>query len=179
MAKNFADMISKLPASDFSRYASKPDAEAVGIAHEDLLTAPDHMGGLPLSDNGVPLSDYVCKMYATDVLRYAAMWVPTLITDTIIRDCLRMFSKCNHASRVNIVIILGLLRRSDAVEFLIQVQQNPANEMASAAAAEALKVIRREREIGFGYQMGFINTLNHDQVKEGSPPGPNKPSILS
>ncbi|MEN9677407.1 MAG: hypothetical protein RIS76_3303 [Verrucomicrobiota bacterium] len=172
MAKNFADMISQLPASDFSRYASKPDADAVGIAHEDLLTAPDHMGGLPLSDNGVPLSDYVCKMYATDVLRFAAMWVPTLISDRIIQDCQRMFPKCNAASRLNIVIILGLLRRADAVDFLIQVQQNPANDQASVAAAEAIQVIRGERKIGFGYLPGYINTHNPDEIVEGPAPGP-------
>ncbi len=180
MAKNLAEKIASQRPSQFSRYASKPDAEAIAIAHGDLLNAPDHMFGLPFSDNGVPLSDYVCKMYATDVLKWAAMWVPTLITDRIIQDCQQMFSKCNHASRLNIVTILGLLRRADAVDFLILVHKDSANNgMVADAATEALKVIRREREIGFDYQKGYINTFNHDCLMEDASPGPTKPSTLS
>lgn len=163
MTKSIAD---KLGSQVYARYTASTDQEAVRIAHEDLLIAPDHEGGLPVSSYSNP---YICKMYATDVLRRVAQWFPLLITETIIRDCQRMFSKCNAASRLNVVIIIGLLRRTDALPFLDQVQLDPKNSgLVSGAAAEAIQVIRGIREIGFGFDpMRHITTYSPDNARPG------------
>lgn len=162
MTKNIAD---RLGSQDYARYTAGTDQEAVRIAHEDLLTAPDHQGELPEYSNA-----YTCKMYATDVLRIVAQWFPLLITETIVQDCQGMFSKCNANSRLNIVIIIGLLRRTEALPFLDQVQHDPKNSgLVSSAAVEAAQVIQGIREIGFGYDATrLITTFNPDNTKTGS-----------
>lgn len=164
-----------------SRYSSLCNDEAVKLAHHDLMTAVDHQGALPTGS----LRDYVCKMFASDVLRVAAMWTPKLITDAIVADCQKVFPACNASTRLNIIIIFGLLRRKDTVPFLEGVRDDPLRLNAwrlversgkffqeyykddkktdeeSEAADEAIQVIDGKLGIADGVIPGrYIYTLN-------------------
>lgn len=120
-----------------NRYTSLTDQAAVDLAHADLLAAPDHKGHRPLLEmrTGESFEDYrnrviefdknyVCKMDATDFLRLIAKRAPELITETIIQDCQRVFSKCNDATCINIIDIFRHLRRKDTLPFLEQVRDD-------------------------------------------------------
>ncbi len=115
------ELIKELRRRRLDRYASGTDAEAVSLAHEDLLSSRDYRHSSPAAS----------KMHATDVLRSVAVLTPALITDTIVRDCQKVFPACNDSSRINIIRILSLLRRKDALRFLEQVRDDNTRPNAS------------------------------------------------
>jgi hypothetical protein len=176
MPSKLSENSSRLPG--LRRYVHGSDEDAVKLAHQDLLLGKDYVS------NPKPGS----KMYAVDFLRQAAMWAPELVTEQITCDCQRVFDACNDSSRLGIICIIGLLRRTDALPFLEEVRDDPTRPNVSRvlrkeggsvlvgsrdddaadwvrdAAIEALQVLRGEIEIARGQTPGrWIYTFNPDQ----------------
>ena len=109
-----SELIKELGRLGLRRYTTGTDEDAVNLAHQDLLSAPE-------SEHS-PLP--VCKMYASDVLRKAATLAPSLITEAIIQDCQRVFPDCNDSTCLSIIYVFSTLRRTDTVPFLEQVRDD-------------------------------------------------------
>lgn len=88
--------------------------------------------------------------HATDFFRLAAKYSPELITDQAVNEMCRSFDKCipNGATQMNILIILGLLKRRESLALINRVISN--NSLILDVANEAKKVIQGELEIGQG-----------------------------
>lgn len=135
-------MMQEIVRLHLTRYDLPSEAEAVALAHKDLVEAEDYLHAPP--------QDTPCKMRATDVLRQAAVGAPGLINEAILQDCIRVFPKCNAASQINIVRIIGHLQRRDFIPFLEKVRDDQTRRNAvSVSVIDNKPVARQSRAEGF------------------------------
>ena len=137
-AKNeLADELNRLGPR---RYANLDQEEAAALAHKDFIEEPDIF--LPHNKPGT-----ICKMFATDFFRLAAKYSPALINDKIVHDMCQLYPECipNGATQMNILIILGRLKRKDCIGLIKQVIADTS--VTLDVANEAKKVIQGELEI--------------------------------
>lgn len=74
---------------------------------------------------------------------------PGLINEAILQDCIRVFQKCNAASQINIVRIIGHLQRRDFMPFLEKVRDDQTRRNAvSVSVIDNKPVVKRSRAEG-------------------------------
>jgi hypothetical protein len=137
------ELAAELKRVGLNHYANLEQGEATALALNDFLESPDIF-------NPQATPDVACKQFATDFFRLAAKYYPDLISDQAVKDMCRIFANCipNGSTQMNILIILGLLKRKDGLALINQVISN--NSLILDVANEAKKVIQGEIEIGQG-----------------------------
>ena len=140
MSQSRSTMLQEIVRLRLTRYDLPSEVEAVALAHKDLVEAADYPHAPP---QGTP-----CRMYAIDVLRQAAVHAPGLFNEAILQDCIRAFPKCNAASQINIIQIIGHLKRRDLMPFLEKVRDDQTKDktfqnMVSDEAVAVLLQLRR------------------------------------
>jgi hypothetical protein len=144
----------------YMRYRKLNISDAIELALKDLREAPDSQPRDP------------CKMHAADLFVRVTSERPDLISNDIIDTCQQIFPKCNQATQIQIIRIMGLLRRQECLDFLISiaketdrpnsayggknedgksvmihVRKESQPDWVSDAAEEAIRVIKGELDI--------------------------------